>query len=646
MTHSWPRRALVAVLAVSVLLGTAADGVQADSPTPAPQPGPAPQGIDGLLPPPPGIQHGNQPTLPERYPALAYGSFNVDGLSTVGNGLTDPIGTSASVFANWWAGVLMLVVALVAMLTSRLLEWIFTFDISGPAGGPLTGVVHNLGDQVYVPLLALALLLLAIWLAWQLLARRRTLHGLQGVGWALAALVLGGLYISAPAQVLGAVDGFTTAVSRQVLAAIGTGDPAMSARAGDPSFSQGDATDAELRMFADRYWRTFVFTPWSVAALGDAGSGQRYGEELLAKQAEQPSNFDADFKGAPQQAQTWYSGRFGGSRLVIVLAALVVVVLASVLYLVIAGTVVVAQLALVMLLMLAPLFLLVGIQPGTGRRMLIRWAELAAGALMLRILSAAFAAVLLVLSGMINQIASVNWLVASGLQVALVVAAFVYRKPFLRIFGQVASPRLTISHVSHPRTARALHSGTDWVAGELQRRWGGGVSGAARGKAGAAAGRTVQGRTATATAGKAGATVVTGVSGVGLALAALEAGKLGVRTTARATRALQGATSPLVLGGGGTPLRPSLPGAPSRRVPILQRAPAVPAQPATPASSKTGGGGSTRRSSSSPNGSRSRSTSSAKPSGRSYTNHRTGETVKVSSSKIVLPGAWRRERSS
>ncbi|HSR22059.1 MAG TPA: type IV secretion system protein, partial [Candidatus Eisenbacteria bacterium] len=472
--------------------------------------------------------------------------------------------------------------------------------------------------------LTLAILLLAIWLVWQLLARGRTMQGLAGAGWALVAIVLAGLYFGAPLQVLSGVNAFTMIVSRAVLASIGTGDPAMGSRAGDPSFSQGDASDAEIRMFADRYWRTFVFTPWSVAALGDPQTGQRYGEELLAKQAGQPSNFEADFQGASPQARIWYSGRFGGSRFWIALVALIVVLLNSVLYLVIAGAVVVTQLALVILLMLAPLFLLVGVQPGTGRRMLVRWAELAVGTLLVRVLSAAFVAVLLVLSGIVDEVGSASWLVSSGLQLALVVAAFVYRRPFLRIFGQVAVPRVVSSHAGHRRTAQTAHRGMDWLARRVAGRpgEGGGAARVVRGRAAVAAPRP---------------TVAQVAGGAGMALLALEAGKVGLRAAARANRALQNLSTSFVLDGPRTAPRPIFFGTAARSLP----APRVSPTPGGPPASG-----------SPPAPSRPPTSAVGRPprpaAGRSYRHARTGETFTIGSSKIVLPGARqgarRRER--
>jgi TrbL/VirB6 plasmid conjugal transfer protein len=536
------------------------------------------------------------------------------------------------------------------VLTSRLLEWVFSIDIVSGAGGPLGEVVRQLSQQVYAPLLSTALVLVGIWLLWQLLLRRRPLAGLQGVAWVIGALVAAGVYFAAPVQVMSGVDGFTADLSRAVLAAVGSGDPAMASRGSNPSFAQGDAADAELRMFVDRYWRTFVFTPWSVAELGDVGAGQRYGEELLAKQDQRSSDFDSDFGStAADNTKQWYGGQHGAERLAIVSGALVIALAASVLFLLVGGAVLMSQFALLALLMLAPLFLLAGIHPGVGRRLLTRWAEMVAAALLIRIFSAAFLAVMLVLSGLAAAVSwggQAGWALQAALQLALVICAFVFRKPFLRIFGQLAAPRLIASHVGHPLPAQKLHDLLEWRTRALVRSRPAGTAAtggvaAGGGPGGGTAAATAGGRAAAPRAAAAaglGARLAARLTGPGLALTALEAGKLGVRTAARASRTMQDFATPFVVTGGG--VRP-----PSPRF-VRSAAPRLPA-------SSNGAGRSQarpdRRRDEQRQGEpadqrRGRERRERAPAGRTYTHWRTGESVTVRSSRIVLPGSWQRER--
>jgi hypothetical protein len=670
MTRRWLGRRLLGCLVAGTLLLASMSLARAAS-TPAPQPGPPPpeQGIESLVPPPPHIQQGNQPTLAERYSVQAYVPFPISPGDAVGQAVFDVPEETANLLCNAWAGMVMTLLLVLGILTGRLVEWTFSMDVVSGADGPLTSVVRALADQVYAPLLTTVLALVGVWLMWQLLVRRRTLVGLQGAAWALTALVAAGVYFAAPVEVMSGVNEATAGLSQDVLGAISSGDPAMASRASDPSFAQGDAGDAELRMFVDRYWRTFVFTPWSVAALGDVSTGQRFGEELLAKYGGGSSSFDSDFQAnASQSAREWYGGSKSGTwRLAIVSIALLVAMLASLLFLLVAGVVVVAQLALLALLMAAPLFLLVGVHPGVGRRLLVRWAEMVAGVLLLRVLSAAFLAVILVLSSLVTTVATsslAGWGVGAALQVALLIAAFVYRKPFLRVFGQVAHPRLVSHHVSHPRVAQALHGFVERRTVAMRRRAqqaaasrgplaaasaARGAAAAAGGAATAASGAPAATRTAAAAAGTGlRARLAARLTGPGLALTALEAGALGVRTMARGTRLLQDRTSPFVLhGGGARPPQPTFARSGGSRA-LVASGPARPSgQGSRPAPAAEGQAEASTSDRGRRGQSRQRRTEGGErqgSGGRTYTSWRTGETVTMRSSRIILPGGWQQVR--
>jgi hypothetical protein len=631
----------------------------------ASQPSVAQQGLGGLAPAPPGIQQGNQPTLAERYPPEAYTPFHIDVGAAILNAAnplaSDPWDEAAAVWASNQAGTAMDVILIIGLVTTSLLQWAFSLDLVAGAGSPLERVVQSLARNVYEPLLMTVLVLVGIWLVWHLLLRRRTLMGLEGAAWTLGALVLGGLFIAAPVQLMSRVNEFTGELSREMLAAVATADPQLAGRASDPTLSQGDAADAELRVVADRYWRTYVFIPWCMAELGDVSpGGQRLGQELLAKQSHQPSSFDSDLQASStrQDDRDWYNGGHAGTRLAIVLVAGLVILGSSILYLLVALTVVVSQLGLLALLMTAPLFLLVGIHPGAGRRLLVRWLELVAATLGVRVLAAAFLAVVMVLSGLLEEALSGSWWLQAALQMGLVVAALIYRKPFMRIFGQVAAgPRMAASHIGGSRIAETSHRLLDrqslslWRARSAAGRvWGGtpaatravagagGATGQATKAAGAAATRSAAGTGATAASGAAGA--ATG----GLALVAVEAGKLGVRAAAHGVRRAQGMTGHMVLDGAGhAPPAPRI----SRSSRGLIDAMGQLRRPhqALPAAQEGGDGdGKGRR------GDRRGRQQTAGghvqgPKGRDYTNWKSGETVNVVSSKIHLPGGWERVRS-
>jgi hypothetical protein len=90
--------------------------------------------------------------------------------------------------------------------------------------------------------------------------------------------------------------------------------------------------------------------------------------------------------------------------------------------------------------MLAPFAFLAGVNPA-WRHVLTRWAELAVGALLKRVLYAGALAVMLVISGvLLAATAPLGWLGAAALQVALVGTAVVYRKRIMRAAGRMTTP--------------------------------------------------------------------------------------------------------------------------------------------------------------------------------------------------------------
>src|SRR5262249_14062941 len=208
----WRGKALlVCLLAAWMLLGTG--GVMADSSSP---PTPSPQGIDGQVPPPSNIQQGNQPTLAERYPTTAYTPFAVSIGGAVRDARPNPGQSPAQVMFTVAAGAAMEGLLNSAVPTSPLLEWTFSVDVVGTAGGPVTQVVQTLADQVYRPLIETALVLGGLWLVWHLLIRRRTMYSFQGVAWALVAMVAAGVYFAAPVPCLSTANNLSAAASREM----------------------------------------------------------------------------------------------------------------------------------------------------------------------------------------------------------------------------------------------------------------------------------------------------------------------------------------------------------------------------------------------------------------------------------------------
>ena len=500
-------------------------------------------GLTGLLALP-CLRTGNeQPTQFEQYNANAYG-FNTSslpppnqnalsqGIDAIGQNLQGVVPGAASIqndLGNALAAMVLGWVLAIGTLCAGTLEWTFTKEmagglISGPNSlnsGTLDLIIKYMGDHVYGAFMLLAVVIAGLWVVWHGVARRRMTVVVESLVWVVLATAVAALFMQFPSQSVGALDYLSLTGSQVVLGAVSQTDPTIHGAQQSPVYSndQGNPSYAGLRSAVDRYWGVYVFTPWEVGEFGSIDFAKskpnQAGQAPAAPKCrdltfaqcdlEARQNSDTEMKNqldaaiaaktsANDPVRHWYQGEHGGERLAIMVLALFTVLIASALLIVIAGSVLLAQLGLVLLTLVAPLFFLVGIHPGGGRRIFVRWAELMIGLLLRRVIYSAFLAVILVVGGLIMATtANSSWGLAAVLQVALLVAAFIYRKPFAALFHQVGTGQLSpyfeparerILRTVDRRTATERRAGFGFGLGG--RAWEAYATGAAEGAAGAA----------------------------------------------------------------------------------------------------------------------------------------------------------------
>lgn len=516
-----PRAQAVVLLGLVLVLATGAPaGAQTDepgaSPSPSPSPGlyapypaygyipdPGPQvpafagsGADALIRAP-DLRGSDEPTFYERYGSQGYGLS--DSRPTFGQ--SNDSGMNAIAAMIFGAAVWL------AQTVIAVFQWAFALELFDFLGDAVERVVGGLAGTVYVPFIETAVILAGLWAIWHGLVRKRGTHASEGLLWTVLALAVGALFLAHPAAVINGANQFSTGFARVVLAGVSVADPQLHPDDGTtatPTFSGGPA-DTELRLAADRFWRVFVHLPWTVLQLGDTEAGRMHGEALLAARtvttdeqaalalAEDPQAALTDLVTAKQEAAAeletqftsdprvaaWYGGDRAVERVGIASLTLGGVAAGGAVLGVLAAAILLAQIALVLLVLLGPFILLVGIHPGIGRLIAIRWAELLAGLVLKRVALSAVLAVVLVLNGVLAAAAyPLGWLVAMGLQALVVVAAVVYRKPFARLFAPATVPSAG---------AAVLRAGGA-LSGQVSRRTdrlrGQGADAAAQGRAG------------------------------------------------------------------------------------------------------------------------------------------------------------------
>ena len=219
---------------------------------------------------------------------------------------------------------------------------------------------------------------------------------------------------------------------------------------------------------ANELWTVLVCKPWLDGELGTTqyatpGTAAAktnvvnlYGRQLLWAQAvaanEQPVTTalvnakQATYSGIAQQLQqtnpsvySLFQGDQWTTRLEIGFEALFAAVAAGLLVLLIALTLIMLKLGFLLLLVAGPFFLIIGIHPGFGRVIAIRWFEMLVGVLLKQIAVALTLSVLLycysLIMGTTDQ--ALPWALKIMMIALVTVTVFIYRKPFQHLFSSV-----------------------------------------------------------------------------------------------------------------------------------------------------------------------------------------------------------------
>ncbi|MPZ74862.1 MAG: hypothetical protein GEU74_16895, partial [Nitriliruptorales bacterium] len=419
-----------------------------------PQPAFVGTGTDALIRAP-DLRHGNKPTLYERFGGQGY----------ILDQPSDP-GVGGGGSANAVAGTTFATAVWLAQAVVATLQWAFSLNLFDFLGEAVTPLVRAVRSVVYTPFVSTVVIAAGLWMIWQGMVRRRGTVAFQGMAWTVAALAVGAAFLAQPRAVLDGPGQLGTRLSRGVLTGVSVVDPRTGPADGTTTAAtfNGNRGDMQLRLAADRFWRVFIHQPWTVMQFGEARAARRFGEPLLAattitRDEQRDIGNDPDALTAlvegKQEAYTtlqeqileeprsadWFRGRRSVERVGLATLTLAGVVVGGVVLLIVACAIVLTQVALLLLVMAAPVALLLGIHPGTGRVIALRWAQLAAGLLLKRVVLGVLLALLLVINGIVlDATYPLGWFVTMGVQSLMVTAVIVYRKPFLKLVGPTTVP--------------------------------------------------------------------------------------------------------------------------------------------------------------------------------------------------------------
>ncbi|QKW34146.1 type IV secretion system protein [Actinomadura sp. NAK00032] len=452
---------LVAAIFVVILSPMASAGPFSPNSPCRPADNPAPEqygsGTDGLIKPPDYPNEKLQGTSVEQ---LTY----YDRYGTAGQtwyAVDMDCSDAMALMGNALANTTFTIVRAIDRTTISVYQAAASDSLLGWLKDTVDGVISNIGKTFNARYWSWVVILGAMWLAWWGLVRKRASKVTEGVIWMVAAMVALVWLIARPAD-------FTTLgtkTSEATSAAFNAALPQSDTKGGtciprpdgkpDPATSQN--LDATTRN-ANGLWVALVCKPWLQGEFGTTDPNAKIVKENadkllwsqavdlpetyggnkvdLGKKADAYKDVTKNIKDNYPQSYSLFQGKNWQNRLAVAFGGLFAALVAGLLIMVIAIALIVVKIAFLLLLVAGPIFLGIGIHPGIGRVIAVRWLELLLSMLLKQ---AALIGVLSLLLWAYSLILgeTLPW----GLQVLLIAlvtfAAFIYRKPFQHLFSAV-----------------------------------------------------------------------------------------------------------------------------------------------------------------------------------------------------------------
>ncbi|WP_284466879.1 type IV secretion system protein [Actinomadura madurae] len=414
-------------------------------------------GTDGMIKPPDYPDEKLQKSKPEQL--TYYDRYGMAGQSwyAVDMGCSDAM----SLMGNALANTTFTVVRAIDRTTISVYQAAASESLLGWLKDTVDGVITNMGKTFNARYWSWVVILGAMWLAWWGLVRKRASKVTEGVVWMVAAMVGLVWLIARPADFTTLGTKVSEATSAAFNAALphsdtkgGTYIPVPNGRP-DPAVSQKlDSTTSN----ANALWVALVCKPWLQGEFGTTDPNAKvvkenadkllwsqavdlpetYGQNEvdLGKKADAYKDVTKNIKDNHPETYSLFQGKNWQNRLAVAFGALFAALVAGLLIMVIATALIVVKIAFLLLLVAGPIFLGIGIHPGIGRVIAVRWLELLLSMLLKQ---AALIGVLSLLLWAYSLILgeTLPW----GLQILLIAlvtfAAFVYRKPFQHLFSAV-----------------------------------------------------------------------------------------------------------------------------------------------------------------------------------------------------------------
>ncbi|WP_131743000.1 type IV secretion system protein, partial [Actinomadura roseirufa] len=458
------RRSVLLVMVVTIFMvglspmaGAGPFGSDPCRPADSPSPEQYGSGTDGLIKPPDYPNEKLKKTTVEQL--TYYDRYGMAGQSwyAVDMGCSDAMAMMGNALAN----TTFTLVRAIDRTTISVYQAAASESLLGWLKDTVDGVISGMGKTFNARYWSWVVILGAMWLAWWGLVRRRASKVTEGVIWMVAAMVALIWLVARPAD-------FTTLgtkVSEATSAAFNAALPQSDTKGGvcvpPPEGKQDPAAspnlDATTRN-ANGLWVALVCKPWLQGEFGTTDPNEKvvrdnadkllwaqavdmpetYGGQKvdLGKKADAYKDVTKNIKQEHPGTYSLFQGKNWQNRLAVAFGGLFAALVAGLLIMIIAVALIVVKIAFLLLLVAGPIFLGIGIHPGIGRVIAVRWLELLLSMLLKQAALIGVLSLLLWAYGLILG-ETLPW----GLQILLIAlvtfAAFVYRKPFQHLFSAV-----------------------------------------------------------------------------------------------------------------------------------------------------------------------------------------------------------------
>ncbi|MFA1545123.1 type IV secretion system protein [Actinomadura chokoriensis] len=452
---------LVAAIFVVILSPMASAGPFSPNSPCTPAENPAPEqygsGTDGMIKPPDYPNEKLQKTPVEQL--TYYDRYGTAGQTWYAVDLD--CSDAMALMGNALANTTFTIVRAVDRTTISVYQAAASDSLLGWLKDTVDGVISNIGKTFNARYWSWVVILGAMWLAWWGLVRKRASKVTEGVIWMVAAMVALIWLVARPADFTTLGTKTSEATSAAFNAALPQSDTKGASCIPRPDGKPDPATsrnlDATTRN-ANGLWVALVCKPWLQGEFGTTDPNAKivkenadkllwsqavdlpetYGDNKvdLGKKADAYKDVTKNIKDNHPETYSLFQGKNWQNRLAVAFGGLFAALVAGLLIMVIAIALIVVKIAFLLLLVAGPIFLGIGIHPGIGRVIAVRWLELLLSMLLKQ---AALIGVLSLLLWAYSLILgeTLPW----GLQVLLIAlvtfAAFIYRKPFQHLFSAV-----------------------------------------------------------------------------------------------------------------------------------------------------------------------------------------------------------------